>query len=115
ERDAQTEFNARTDHLLQTTCEVARALVGAHQAAMAMLVAGDWANARKYFSLSENRYAGCLPCRSSVKTGSTTGCCRPRTRLTERTSTPRTSVAPSVSRTLPPSGSTRSARCERSV
>jgi len=53
EQDAQAELNVRVDHLLQTTCEVARSLVRAHQAAMAMLVAGDWAHARKYFSLSE--------------------------------------------------------------
>src|SRR5262249_28618962 len=44
---------ARVDHLLQTTCEVARPLIGVHQAAMAMLIAGDWAHARKYFSLSD--------------------------------------------------------------
>ncbi len=50
---ASNEFNVRVDHLLQTACEVARALVGAHQAAMAMLVAGDWTHARKYFSLSD--------------------------------------------------------------
>jgi GAF domain-containing protein len=50
---ATEEFDARVDHLLQTTCEVARALVGAHQAAMAMIVAGDWTQARKYFSLSD--------------------------------------------------------------
>lgn len=53
ESTAQIEFDARVDHLLQTTCEVARALIGAHQAAMAMLVGGDWAKARKYFSLSD--------------------------------------------------------------
>lgn len=53
---AADEFDARVDHLLQCTCEVARALVGAHQAAMAMLVGGDWAQARKYFSLSD-KYA----------------------------------------------------------
>jgi GAF domain-containing protein len=47
------EFDCRVDHLLHTTCEVARALVGAHQAAMAMLVASDWTQARKYFSLSD--------------------------------------------------------------
>ena len=47
---ATEEFDARVDHLLQTTCAVARALVVAHQAAMAMIVAGDWARARKYFS-----------------------------------------------------------------
>jgi GAF domain-containing protein len=47
------EFDNRVDHLLETTCEVARALAGAHQAAMAMMVGGDWAHARKYFSLSD--------------------------------------------------------------
>jgi GAF domain-containing protein len=51
--DATEEFDSRVDHLLQTTCEVARALVGAHQAAMAMMVGGDWTQARKYFSLSD--------------------------------------------------------------
>ena len=54
--DARTEFDVRVDHLLQSTCEVARALVDSHQAAMAMLVDGDWTHARKYFSLSE-KYA----------------------------------------------------------
>jgi len=54
--DSATEFDVRVDHLLQSTCEVARALVDAHQAAMAMLVGGDWTHARKYFSLSE-KYA----------------------------------------------------------
>ena len=50
---AVEEFDVRVNHLLQTTCQVARALIGAHQAAMAMLVAADWSKARKYFSLSE--------------------------------------------------------------
>jgi hypothetical protein len=54
--DARTEFDVRVDHLLQSTCEVARALVDSHQAAMAMLADGDWTHARKYFSLSE-KYA----------------------------------------------------------
>jgi GAF domain-containing protein len=53
EAAANEEFERRVDHLLQTTCEVARAMVGAHQAAMAMLVGRDWAHARKYFSLSD--------------------------------------------------------------
>jgi GAF domain-containing protein len=54
EVDAATEeFDVRVDHLLQATCEVARAMVGAHQAAMGMIVAGDWTQARKYFSLSD--------------------------------------------------------------
>jgi GAF domain-containing protein len=50
------EFETRVDAALQTTCELARALIGAHQAAMSLIVAGDWAHARKYFSLSD-RYA----------------------------------------------------------
>lgn len=50
---ATEEFDGRVDHLLQCTCEVARRLTGAHQAAMAMLVGGDWTQARKYFSLSD--------------------------------------------------------------
>jgi GAF domain-containing protein len=53
---ATDEFDVRVDHLLQATCEVARGLTAAHQAAMAMLVGGDWAQARKYFSLSD-KYA----------------------------------------------------------
>jgi len=50
---ATEELDLRVDRLLQTTCEVARALANAHQAAMAMIVGGDWSQARKYFSLSE--------------------------------------------------------------
>lgn len=50
---AREEFETRVDHLLQRSCEVARGLAGAHQAAMAMIVAGDWAHARKYFSFSD--------------------------------------------------------------
>jgi len=53
EIDPQAEFDTRVNHLLQTTCEVARTLVGAHQTAMAMVIGGDWGTARKYFSLSE--------------------------------------------------------------
>jgi GAF domain-containing protein len=53
ESAARTEFDARVDHLLQTSCEVARGLVGSHQAAMAMLTGGDWTRARKYFSFSD--------------------------------------------------------------
>jgi GAF domain-containing protein len=50
--EAALEFESRVDTTLQTTCEIARALIGAHQAAMSLIVAGDWAHARKYFSLS---------------------------------------------------------------
>jgi GAF domain-containing protein len=53
ELNAEQEFDARVDHLLQTTCEVARGLINVHQAAMAMLADGDWTSARKHFSLSE--------------------------------------------------------------
>ena len=53
ESAATEEFDVRVDRLLQATCEVARALADAHQAAMGMIVGGDWSQARKYFSLSE--------------------------------------------------------------
>ena len=53
ETAATDEFDVRVDHLLQCTCEAARALANAHQAAMAMMVSGDWTQARKYFSLSD--------------------------------------------------------------
>jgi GAF domain-containing protein len=53
---AQIEFESRVDVMLQTTCELARALIGAHQAAMSLIAEGDWLHARKYFSLSD-KYA----------------------------------------------------------
>ena len=53
---AATEFESRVDTTLQTCCVLARSLIGAHQAAMSLIVARDWAHARKYFSLSE-KYA----------------------------------------------------------
>ena len=53
---AAIEFESRVDTTLQTCCELARALIGAHQAAMSLIVEGDWAHARKYFSLSD-KYA----------------------------------------------------------
>jgi GAF domain-containing protein len=57
DRDAGAiEFESRVDATLQTCCELARALIGAHQAAMSLIVAGDWVHARKYFSLSD-KYA----------------------------------------------------------
>ena len=54
--EAAVEFESRVDATLQMTCELARTLIGAHQAAMSLIVAGDWAHARKYFSLSD-KYA----------------------------------------------------------
>jgi hypothetical protein len=53
---ARVEFESRVDATLQTTYELARALIGAHQAAMSLIVADDWLHARKYFSPS-GRYA----------------------------------------------------------
>jgi GAF domain-containing protein len=53
---AAIEFESRVDATLQRCCELARALIGAHQAAMSLIVAGDWSHARKYFSFSE-KYA----------------------------------------------------------
>jgi GAF domain-containing protein len=53
---AATEFESRVDTTLQTCCVLARTLIGAHQAAMSLIVSGDWAHARKYFSLSD-KYA----------------------------------------------------------
>jgi len=53
---AGIEFKSRVDATLQTSCEVARALIGAHQAAMSLIIRGDWPHARKYFSLSD-KYA----------------------------------------------------------
>ena len=53
---AAIEFEIRVDTTLQTCCELARALIGAHQAAMSLIVGGDWAHARKYFSISD-KYA----------------------------------------------------------
>src|SRR5215470_12879043 len=47
-----TDFDVAIDHVLQVTAHVARDLIGAHQAAAAMMVNGDWKSVRKYFSLS---------------------------------------------------------------
>src|SRR6266540_3916740 len=54
--DTTAEFESRVDETLQASSEVARALVGAHQAAMNLIIPGDWSHARKYFSLSD-KYA----------------------------------------------------------
>jgi GAF domain-containing protein len=43
---------AAIDRILRLTAELARALVGAHQSAAALIVADDWPHARKWFSLS---------------------------------------------------------------
>jgi GAF domain-containing protein len=54
--DRDTRFAVEADRILQLAAEVARSLVGAHQAAIAFIVDGDWTTARKYFSLSQ-KYA----------------------------------------------------------
>jgi len=51
-----TPFAAAVDRVLHLTAELARNLVGAHQGAATLLVSGDWAHARKWFSLS-SKYA----------------------------------------------------------
>jgi GAF domain-containing protein len=50
------ELAARIDNLLHRTCRLARALVGAEQAALGVDLDGDGRTARKFFNLSE-RYA----------------------------------------------------------
>jgi GAF domain-containing protein len=52
--DAETATPLATaiDRTLRLTAELARALVGAHQSAAALIVADDWPHARKWFSLS---------------------------------------------------------------
>jgi GAF domain-containing protein len=45
-------FATAADAALQATAELARKLIGAHQGAAAIVVQGDWATIRKFFSLS---------------------------------------------------------------
>lgn len=47
------EFAADANEILKNAAEVARALIGAHQAAVAFVIQKDWRSMRKYFSLSE--------------------------------------------------------------
>ena len=49
-------FAAAANRTLEAAATLARALVGTHQAAATLIVEGDWASVRKYFSLSE-KYA----------------------------------------------------------
>ena len=57
--DPDAEFARQASRILQLTCDLARELVSAHQAAVALIVADDWPTARKYFSLSEKYAAWC--------------------------------------------------------
>ena len=52
----EPKFAAQLDALLRRTCQLARALTGAEQAALKLWVGEDSSQARKYFSLSE-KYA----------------------------------------------------------
>jgi GAF domain-containing protein len=49
----ESRFAAQLDALLRRTCQLARALTGAEQAALKLWVGEDSSRARKYFSLSE--------------------------------------------------------------
>ena len=49
-------FTEAIDGVLHLTVDLARRLIGAHQAAAALIIEGDWTSMRKYFSLSP-RYA----------------------------------------------------------
>ena len=53
----ESRFADQLDALLRRTCQIARALTGAEQAALKLWVGEDPSQARKYFSLSE-KYAG---------------------------------------------------------
>src|SRR3954452_12976129 len=48
-----TALAAEIDSLLRRACSIARALIGAEQAALKLWIDGDPAKARKYFSLSD--------------------------------------------------------------
>ncbi len=50
------EFAEAANRTLSAAAELARVLIGAHQAAIALIVQNDWTSVRKYFSLSE-KYA----------------------------------------------------------
>jgi hypothetical protein len=52
----ESKFTSQLDALLRRTCQIARALTGAEQAALKLWVGEDPSQARKYFSLSE-KYA----------------------------------------------------------
>jgi GAF domain-containing protein len=50
------QFAADANRVLLRAAELARAVVGAHQSALAIIVQRDWTTVRKYFSLSQ-KYA----------------------------------------------------------
>jgi GAF domain-containing protein len=54
--DIDEIFAQAANQTLKRAAELARLVIGAHQSAIAIIVEGDWATVRKYFSLSE-KYA----------------------------------------------------------
>jgi GAF domain-containing protein len=58
-----TDFTTAIDGVLHLTAELARRLIGAHQAAAARIIGGNWQGMRKYFSLSP-KYAAWYTYRS---------------------------------------------------
>ena len=54
--EPETTFGAEADKVLRLTTELARSLIGAHPGVVSLIVDGDWASARKCYSLSE-KYA----------------------------------------------------------
>lgn len=51
------EFAQGSNRVLKAAAETARALIGTHQSAIAIVVQQDWSSVRKYFSLSEKYVA----------------------------------------------------------
>ena len=47
-----TDFTTAIDGVLHLTADLTRRLIGAHQAAAALIIEGNWKGMRKYFSLS---------------------------------------------------------------
>src|SRR5215470_8694787 len=47
-----SDFTTAIDGTLRLTAELARRLIGAHQAAASLIIGGNWKGMRKYFSLS---------------------------------------------------------------
>jgi GAF domain-containing protein len=54
--DIDESFAQSANQVLSEAAELARALIGAHQSAIAIIVQKDWTTVRKYFSLS-SKYA----------------------------------------------------------
>lgn len=48
-----TRFYVAAGEILEAAAELARVITTSHQSAIALIINGDWSQARKYFSLSE--------------------------------------------------------------